>query len=215
MPSSTTTSIRTVESYRSHRSTLSPPKEDWNRRKSSPIFPAAATNFESLNSVAASGRRSTLSPSIPTSPRSPSLKSDSLSSRLRSNSGLSLHTNSSALRRYTDYEQDGSLRLSQFDPVEWRDTASPPPPLPPPTSNRASMAFRGNNGSSPALGIPDFFSREVVQMVLNNPTTAHRMWQFAQSRGGGENMEFLMAVRIRRWGGGTSLVKARGDLKKK
>lgn len=41
----------------------------------------------------------------------------------------------------------------------------------------------------------DFFSWEVFQIVLHNPTTAHRFLRFCQSRACGENMEFLQQVR--------------------
>lgn len=40
----------------------------------------------------------------------------------------------------------------------------------------------------------NFFSREVFQVVLHNPTTAHRFLRFCQSRACGENMEFLHKV---------------------
>jgi phototropin len=164
--------------------------DDWGRRKSSPPLPLSATAFDSLNSVAAgrSRRTSTLSP--PPSTKSPSLKHENLLHRLRSNSGLSLHTNEAALRQYIDYNQDGSARLSQFDPIEWhgdgflQNAAS---------SVRGGLGHHGN-GSATKLALPDFFSREVVQMVLHNPTTAHRLRQFAESKGSAENMAFLQQV---------------------
>jgi hypothetical protein len=43
--------------------------------------------------------------------------------------------------------------------------------------------------------IADFFSSEVFQIVLHNPTTAHQFLKFCQGRGYGENMEFLQKVR--------------------
>ena len=48
----------------------------------------------------------------------------------------------------------------------------------------------GNNG------LADFFSPEVFQIVLHNPTTAHRLLKFSQTRMCGENMEFLEKVGI-------------------
>lgn len=42
--------------------------------------------------------------------------------------------------------------------------------------------------------LADFFSSEVFQIVLHNPTTAHRMLKFSQARMCGENMEFLEKV---------------------
>ncbi|KAL9597277.1 MAG: hypothetical protein Q9219_005258 [cf. Caloplaca sp. 3 TL-2023] len=43
-------------------------------------------------------------------------------------------------------------------------------------------------------GLADFFSPEVFQIVLHNPTTAHRLLKFSQARMCGENMEFLEKV---------------------
>lgn len=43
-------------------------------------------------------------------------------------------------------------------------------------------------------GLADFFSSEVFQIVLHNPTTAHRLLKFSQARMCGENMEFLEKV---------------------
>ncbi|KAL8717650.1 MAG: hypothetical protein Q9225_005123 [Loekoesia sp. 1 TL-2023] len=45
-----------------------------------------------------------------------------------------------------------------------------------------------------AGGLADFFSSEVFQIVLHNPTTAHRLLKFSQARMCGENMEFLEKV---------------------
>lgn len=45
-----------------------------------------------------------------------------------------------------------------------------------------------------ATGLADFFSAEVFQIVLHNPTTAHQLLKFSQSRFCGENMEFLEKV---------------------
>ena len=41
---------------------------------------------------------------------------------------------------------------------------------------------------------PDFFSHEVFQMVLHNPTTAHQLLKFSQSRFCAENIDFLDRV---------------------
>ena len=43
-------------------------------------------------------------------------------------------------------------------------------------------------------GLADFFSTEVFQIVLHNPTTAHRLHKFSEARMCGENMEFLEKV---------------------
>ncbi|KAG7005598.1 hypothetical protein G7Y79_00019g047780 [Physcia stellaris] len=63
---------------------------------------------------------------------------------------------------------------------------------PPPSSfsspKQQSFGDRGPNG------LADFFSNEVFQIVLHNPTTAHRLSKFSQARMCGENMEFLEKV---------------------
>jgi hypothetical protein len=65
------------------------------------------------------------------------------------------------------------------------------------TLNGSPGSAHGNRaftGSKPA-NITDFFSPEVFRVVLHNPTTAHRLLRFCQSRACGENMEFLQKVR--------------------
>ena len=42
----------------------------------------------------------------------------------------------------------------------------------------------------------DALSPEVFQIVLHNPTTAHRLLKFSQARMCGENMEFLEKVGV-------------------
>ncbi|KAF4631866.1 hypothetical protein G7Y89_g6263 [Cudoniella acicularis] len=42
--------------------------------------------------------------------------------------------------------------------------------------------------------VTDFFGPDVFRIVLQNPTTAHRLQRFCQSRACGENMEFLQKV---------------------
>jgi hypothetical protein len=58
------------------------------------------------------------------------------------------------------------------------------------TASTAPSSRGGMNGN-----ITDFFSSEVFHIVLHNPTTAHRLLRFCQSRACGENMEFLQKVR--------------------
>lgn len=43
---------------------------------------------------------------------------------------------------------------------------------------------------------PDFFSQDVFQMVLHNPTTSHQLMKFSQSRFCAENIDFLDRVSI-------------------
>ncbi|CAF9933996.1 hypothetical protein IMSHALPRED_009552 [Imshaugia aleurites] len=60
----------------------------------------------------------------------------------------------------------------------------------------SSYSVPKQNGSfdKNANGLADFFSTEVFQIVLHNPTTAHRLLKFSQARMCGENMEFLEKV---------------------
>jgi hypothetical protein len=50
------------------------------------------------------------------------------------------------------------------------------------------------NGSGLGGNMADFFSSDVFNIVIHNPTTAHRFLRFCQSRACGENMEFLQKV---------------------
>jgi hypothetical protein len=157
------------------------------RRQSSPILPS--TVFSNFNAPVSTSRPIIISP--PPTPRSPKPRAGKLSLRLRSNSGLSLHTNEDALRRYTDYNPDGSPRTPLFAPVIWH----------PETANgidRLSAQHRRSTALTPqspsALPIPDLFGQDVFHMVLKNPTTAHRLWKFAQKQGCGESIEYLMKV---------------------
>ncbi|KAI4198936.1 MAG: hypothetical protein LQ346_002665 [Caloplaca aetnensis] len=76
-----------------------------------------------------------------------------------------------------------------FDEVEIsREYNAPPSSFSIPKQNDGGMQDRG------AGGLADFFSAEVFQIVLHNPTTAHRLHKFSQARMCGENMEFLEKV---------------------
>ncbi|CAK7226369.1 hypothetical protein SEUCBS140593_006216 [Sporothrix eucalyptigena] len=105
--------------------------------------------------------------------------------RLRSNSGLSLHTNSAALRRYTDYNADGSTRL-------------------PPTDERFDSDGRYgeelNDGHNVSPGIagtpttPKLLSWEMVSALLDDPVARQRLMDYTRSYGGSENLDFLEKV---------------------
>ncbi|KAM0796301.1 hypothetical protein BDR22DRAFT_812277 [Usnea florida] len=62
----------------------------------------------------------------------------------------------------------------------------------PPSSYSAPKPHGGLDKG--ANGLADFFSTEVFQIALHNPTTAHRLLRFSQARMCGENMEFLEKV---------------------
>ncbi|POS75652.1 hypothetical protein DHEL01_v205950 [Diaporthe helianthi] len=48
--------------------------------------------------------------------------------------------------------------------------------------------------SSASLSMPDFFSSDIFQVVLHNPTTAYQLLKFSESRLCSENVEFLAKV---------------------
>lgn len=48
--------------------------------------------------------------------------------------------------------------------------------------------------SSASQSMPDFFSSEIFQVVLHNPTTAYQLLKFSESRLCSENVEFLAKV---------------------
>ncbi|CAI4214858.1 unnamed protein product [Parascedosporium putredinis] len=134
---------------------ITPPYDDYGRRRSSAALP-----LDQLEAVAA-------------------------------NSGLSLHANEDALRRYTDYNPDGSSRSPMFAPVNWQggdggEGASR-------KSNRRSLLV-DYGAPETTLPIPDYFSHEVFRMVMNSPSAAHALLRYAQSKGAGENMAYLLKV---------------------
>lgn len=52
----------------------------------------------------------------------------------------------------------------------------------------------GSSAGGHTMANADFFSPEVFQIVLRNPTTAYRFLKFCQSRNCGEALEFLQKV---------------------
>ncbi|CZT00993.1 related to nonphototropic hypocotyl protein 1 [Rhynchosporium graminicola] len=62
-----------------------------------------------------------------------------------------------------------------------------------PRAPRESVSGNSSSGSGTA-NVLDFFSPEVFNFVLHNPTTGHRFLRFCQSRACGENIEFLQKV---------------------
>lgn len=107
--------------------------------------------------------------------------------RLRSNSGLSLHTNSAALRRYTDYNADGSTRLPPTD--ERFDS-----------DGRYGEELVDGSNRPPGGGVagtpttPKLLSWETVSAVLDDPVARQRLMEYTRSVGGTENLEFLEKV---------------------
>lgn len=61
-------------------------------------------------------------------------------------------------------------------------------------SSMSRASERTGITSSSGSRLPDFFSGEIFQVVLHNPTTAHQLLKFSRSRLCGEHMEFLEKV---------------------
>ncbi|CAK7270752.1 hypothetical protein SEPCBS119000_004247 [Sporothrix epigloea] len=106
--------------------------------------------------------------------------------RLRSNSGLSLHTNSSALRRYTEYNADGSTRLPPTDEHLPSDGQY----------GEELYSGRGNGrpGTSGTPAVPKLLSWEMVEAILKDPGSLERLVDYTRAYGGTENLVFLQKV---------------------
>ncbi|KAI1875340.1 hypothetical protein JX265_004398 [Neoarthrinium moseri] len=61
-------------------------------------------------------------------------------------------------------------------------------------SPRLPADLRTNLGNDSSNRLPDFFNYEFFQFVLRNPTTAHQLLKFSQTRVCSENIEFLNRV---------------------
>ena len=172
---------------------VTPPYDDYGRRRSSSVLPLDHSEAVVLKKADESRPPVILSP--PPTPKASRRNNNvaRLAQRLRSNSGLSLHANEDALRRYTDYNPDGSSRSPLFTPVNWQGGSN---------GEKASRRFDRRSlhidygPPETTLPIPDYFSQEVFHMVLNNPSAAHRLLRYAQRKGCGENMAYLMKVSI-------------------
>lgn len=101
------------------------------------------------------------------------------------------------VRRIASYEkpsydrppsrQDESDRKMDFglDPVDERSQYEP---------SISTQVTNPTSVSSGSTRLADFFSPQVFEIVLRNPTTAHQFKKFAQTRLCAENIEFLEKV---------------------
>ncbi|KAK4152163.1 hypothetical protein C8A00DRAFT_35187, partial [Chaetomidium leptoderma] len=111
--------------------------------------------------------------------------------RLRSDSGLALHTNQSALRQYTDNNSDGSVSTRPCRPRTLSsDGNSSVEDFS--LGHRLNVELRGFVCNGKVL--PDFFEPAVVKLAFSNPATGERLRQFAETRYGGSDVEFLLKV---------------------
>ncbi|SPN98477.1 uncharacterized protein DNG_01522 [Cephalotrichum gorgonifer] len=154
--------------------------DDFGRRRSSTALASeTATGAHALRS-----KPPILSP--PPTPKVPRSRPKGLSQRLRSNSGLSLHMNEDALRKYTDYNPDGSSRSPLFKPVNWQ----PQGPNPSPAGTRTSLL--SEDKPEWTLPVPDLLGPEAFQMALQDPVVAHELLKFSREMGSGNDVEYLL-----------------------
>jgi hypothetical protein len=113
-------------------------------------------------------------PLVMTAPGNPRKEHKPASVRSNSRATPDLHHGGSSSRR--EEANDGALRENDGGSESSR------------SRDVTTMIGSGNQAMT------DFFSSEVFQLVIHNPTTAHRFLRFCQSRACGENMEFLQKV---------------------
>ncbi|KAL2267120.1 hypothetical protein VTJ83DRAFT_4397 [Remersonia thermophila] len=112
--------------------------------------------------------------------------------RLRSDSGLALHSNPSAFRQYTAYNNDGS-------PQTTRPHRRRTPSLDVTSSIEDYAIGYGPEKDPPDLPsdgtVPlDFFDPAVIRLAFSDPSTVRRFRAFAEVRDGGSDMDFLQHV---------------------
>ncbi|OAA66522.1 hypothetical protein SPI_01098 [Niveomyces insectorum RCEF 264] len=158
-------------------------RSSYERRRGSGIMspPISANSARSIHSDRGHDRTRT---------RNPGTGGDEIISvhRLRSNSGLSLHTNSAALRRYTDYNADGSSRLS---PTDERVHAATRPERQAHDSKPVSPSADGPDDTHTASGV---FSRETMRAVLTDSAARQQLWEYTHSRAGAESLDDLFGT---------------------
>ncbi|KAI6380849.1 hypothetical protein MCOR25_001518 [Pyricularia grisea] len=194
------------------------------RRRSSPVAPLQRFDSLNKTANFCTTTVAVISPPpTPHSPRS-AHKRDTLALplRLRSNSGLSLHTNSAAFRQYTDYSNlDGSpITPSFFNQDTTTTTFAIDSAFRPRTSGQdtpgggevvsSSNLYRNSKresvasvltsapsrtGSCPVLCVPEFFTKDVIQIVLQSQTTFDRLMWYAEKHKSTDGMEFLAKLK--------------------
>ena len=125
------------------------------------------------------------SPSRPSCSKPPSPWLDQMAPPLQSNAPTSTIQRRGTMSNRGERDNSSSTkRSSRGDDEASRSTKS---------ETLAGSPPRGTTGNN-GVNVTDFFSSEVFQIVIHNPTTAHRFLKFCQSRACGENMEFLQKV---------------------
>lgn len=175
------------------RSPTTPPyydyRDEFGRRRSTPAL--STEHGASEPSVEASRSHPNIisPPASPTVPRSRKTSSSAFSQHLRSNSGLALHMNEDALRKYTDYNADGTSRGPLFKPFSWQSREG----------DSADSGRRGlilDEAHEWKLPIPDVFGLDIFQMVLKDPSAAAGLLKYSRESGYGIDMAYLAKVSI-------------------
>ena len=132
-------------------------------------------------------------PNVLSPPPSPGMSRDrtrnsrsSFSHRYRPSTGPPLHMNEEALRKYTDYNADGSSRSPLFKPLSWQSRDGESRGVP-----RRGVALDGEEWTLP---IPDIFGLGIFQMVLKDSMAAASLLRFSREAGYGIDMAYLSKV---------------------
>lgn len=99
-----------------------------------------------------------------------------------------------SLEKMNNQQDIEDVRKLDFNLLPVEEQSSYEPSI---STQPTSVTSSANSNSNSNTRIADFFGPEVFQIVLHNPTTAHRLKKFAQSRLCGENLEFLDKVRTK------------------
>ena len=87
-----------------------------------------------------------------------------------------------------------------FSEIIGKDQKSPIPSTPGTVSSRASHdsddTLLESAQTQSSIGITDFFSLDVIQMALHDPSISHQLLKFSQAQHCGENVEFVQKVSL-------------------
>ena len=127
---------------------------------------------------------------------------NSMQNSMQTGSRPDLMTQNSAGARYdgTPSFRSATMGETNFNLKDWQEVVTDKDQDRSSHNDAASMTSTQRNiplGGMMGTGAADFFSPEIFQIVLHNPTTSHQLLQYSQSRFCGENMEFLERVRPR------------------
>jgi hypothetical protein len=90
----------------------------------------------------------------------------------------------------------GTRGPGALSPIEERSCSTPSTA----SISEQTRSISEQTNVSGSLGrVADFFSADVFQTVLHNPTTCPQLTKFARTRFCGENMEFLEQVCVQCW----------------